>query len=80
MIGLPQQQFREIGGPGASGHPVLSPVALAQETGQENVTTPPQLMVDRSVRDQALKLVFVILILVQVNPIISDLSQYLMDK
>ena len=52
MIGPPQQQFREIGAPGASGPPVLSPVALAQEAGQENVTTPPQLMEERSVRDQ----------------------------
>ena len=54
MTGPRQLQLRGIGAPGAPGHPVLSPVA--QEAGPENVTTRPQLMEDRSVRDLALRL------------------------
>ena len=56
MTDPPQLQFRGIGAPGTPGHPALSPVALAQEAGQENVTTQPQLMENRSVRDLALRL------------------------
>ena len=62
-----QHQFRVIGGLGTLGHRVLSLAILAQETGQENVTTRPQLMVDKSVRDLELRLRFVILTPVQVS-------------
>ena len=62
-----QHQFRVIGGLGTNGHRVLSLATLAQETGQENVTTRPQLMVDKIVRDLRLRLRFVILTPVQVS-------------
>ena len=61
-----QHQFRVIGGLGTLGHRVLSLAILAQETGQENVTTRPQLMVDKSVRESGLRLRFVTLTPVQV--------------
>ena len=60
------QQFRGIGALGATGHPALSPVALDQEAGQENVTTRPQLMKERNVRDLARRLKFADQIPVQV--------------
>ena len=61
-----QHQFRVIGDLGMLGHHVLSLATLAQETGQENVTTRPQLMVDKSVRESGLRLRFVTLTPVQV--------------
>ena len=60
------QQFRGIGAPEATGHPALGPAALVQEAGQENVTTQPQLMEERSVRDLARRLKFADQIPVQV--------------
>ena len=56
MTGPPQLQLRGIGAPGTPGHPALNPVALAQEAGQESVTTRLQPMEERSVRDLALRL------------------------
>ena len=66
MTDQDQLQFKGIGAPGAPGHPALSPVALAQEGGQENVTTRPQLMKERNVRDLARRLKFADQIPVQV--------------
>ena len=66
MTGPPRLQLRGIGAPGAPGHPALSPVDLAQEADQENVTTRPQLMEVRSVRDLARRLKFANQIPVQV--------------
>ena len=67
MIGPPQQQFTETRAHGARGQPVLSPVAPAQEAGQENVTTQLHLMEERSVRDQAKRLENATQRLVKVN-------------
>ena len=67
MIGLPQQKFKETGDCGARGQTVLSPVALAQEADQENVTTRLHLMEERNVRDQAKSLENATQSLVKVN-------------
>ena len=66
MTDPPQLQFRGIGDLGTTGQPVLRPVDPAQDAGQENVTTQPQLMEERSVRDLARRLKFADQIPVQV--------------
>ena len=48
--------FMVIGAPGAPGQSVLRFVDLGQEKGQENATTRPQVMEERSVRELILRL------------------------